>query len=972
MFAMLASIAAAAQSSGGGLLLERFNNTQALGTPDFTTTTEGAALLLEHLNGPLSLRLQGTWTPGATGEYALHCGCAESDHLYLWVDDHMMCDTQSWTGWQGPSRGPAAVPLVAGKPVYLRAHLHRALSRPLIPVAINLTLNVSGRALLPIPPAELQPVVPPLQARRMQHQRGLLTGWNSWWSTIGAKPGYRGGMLAVALLPESFALTMVLCQLSTASCLSESTVAGTLTGPRRVRPGIKALDGSYAELWAPAPGGLNVSLQWSASRSSRSGSSSSTPVGAAEETAGDSLTVLISPLPNSTQAGLNLSDWAVAVTGRFICWNGEQGLCSAGDVAVDGTSTLTGRAAGLRVVTVVGSQGNLSKKMLNGLGLNVSMDEQVHPALLFSLAQPVVVCAAAGSGSPPCVAVDVTAQLHAKREAELATYTARGGAELAQSMEAMQSVLMWNILWNPSEAGPWANVDRGWGQPYCMFDWDNLFASYMLSLDSSGLAVSNLIQIIKSRVMAGFVPGYTKGIEKTRDKTEPPIGSKVVLEIYKRYKDEVKWVVELLFDDLYGWHEWFVRRRVLEPLGLICLGSDPINTTNGAGDSRVDPNDWNVNQMQGARYESGQDNSPLYDEGDLPLFNNVTHHMEIYDVGFSAMFTMEARALAELAAVIPNRGAERATLLKRASAMEELMNEHLWDESRGVFANRFLKNDTFSGKIGPTSFFPMQSGAATVGQAEAMVTGWLSNRSRFCVSPDWPFAGQEKVKVGKNGTDISCFSGLPSISADDPSYCDGNNGHCGYWRGHTVRVAVISTHFHSSHFRCHTCNQSPPTKRTVAHTQWGPLSMLTYWGLSDQKYRNSTVVATARKALVKQMREMLGAVWRESHHVCENYSPWKQPLPVRVAAAEIHEHCCGGVLCVTDVVAHGCRNVQAIRSTTGELPAPKPLHHSSAIILCPLRLTLLVFVWVKRGGLNAYMSVLEIELDKQETLTMVD
>ena len=54
------------------------------------------------------------------------------------------------------------------------------------------------------------------------------------------------------------------------------------------------------------------------------------------------------------------------------------------------------------------------------------------------------------------------------------------------------------------------------------------------------------------------------------------------------------------------------------------------------------------------------------------------------------------------------------------------------------------------------------------------------------------------------------------------------------------------------------------------------LSMLTYWGLSDPKYLNSSVVSTARKALVRQMREMLGAVYRTSHHVCENYSPWKQ------------------------------------------------------------------------------------------------
>eukprot|EP01052_Picozoa_sp_SAG31_P053613 SAG31_NODE_13837_length_843_cov_1.120968_1_plen_237_part_00 len=222
----------------------------------------------------------------------------------------------------------------------------------------------------------------------------------------------------------------------------------------------------------------------------------------------------------------NLSDWALAVTGRFICWNGEQGLCSAGGVSAAATAVI-GRAAGLRSVAATGSSAPIDARWLN-----VSMDEQVHPALIYSLAQPVAVCASTSATASPCVVQDVAALMASMRTAEIATYAKRG-TKLAQSMEAMQAVLMWNVLWNPSEAGPWANVDRGWGQPYCMFDWDNLFASYMLSLDAKEFALSNLIQIIKARVMAGFVPGYSKGIEKTRDKTEPPIGSKVVHEIYK-------------------------------------------------------------------------------------------------------------------------------------------------------------------------------------------------------------------------------------------------------------------------------------------------------------------------------------------------------------------------------------------------------------------------------------------------------
>ena len=51
---------------------------------------------------------------------------------------------------------------------------------------------------------------------------------------------------------------------------------------------------------------------------------------------------------------------------------------------------------------------------------------------------------------------------------------------------------------------------------------------------------------------------------------------------------------------------------------------------------------------------------------------------------------------------------------------------------------------------------------------------------------------------------------------------------------------------------------------------------------SGFRYSTSTIVTTARKALVKQARAMLLSVWQESHHVCENYSTNYSPhLQVR-------------------------------------------------------------------------------------------
>ena len=74
----------------------------------------------------------------------------------------------------------------------------------------------------------------------------------------------------------------------------------------------------------------------------------------------------------------------------------------------------------------------------------------------------------------------------------------------------------------------------------------------MASLDNKELAYTNAIQIIKALTMAGFVPNYSSGLYKSRDRTEPCIGVKVVHTLYNRFKD--RWFLELLYPDLLAWN----------------------------------------------------------------------------------------------------------------------------------------------------------------------------------------------------------------------------------------------------------------------------------------------------------------------------------------------------------------------------------------------------------------------------------
>ena len=67
------------------------------------------------------------------------------------------------------------------------------------------------------------------------------------------------------------------------------------------------------------------------------------------------------------------------------------------------------------------------------------------------------------------------------------------------------------------------------GMADVLFDWDNIFASYMTSLDpaSKDIAYSNFIQVIRSKTASGFVPNFAAAGSKSIDRTEPPVGAKV-------------------------------------------------------------------------------------------------------------------------------------------------------------------------------------------------------------------------------------------------------------------------------------------------------------------------------------------------------------------------------------------------------------------------------------------------------------
>ncbi len=280
--------------------------------------------------------------------------------------------------------------------------------------------------------------------------------------------------------------------------------------------------------------------------------------------------------------------------------------------------------------------------------------------------------------------------------------------------DAIQSAIAWNTIYDPMHDRVITPVSRWWVnnfQGFVLFCWDTYFSAYLASIDNKELAYANFIEITNYIKTYGMVPNYMAGYDAgSADRTMLPVGTIIAKEIYKKYQD--KWFLELVFEDLLTWNRWYIKNRAN---GIyLSWGSNPIGT------------DGEAHKFQGASYESGLDNSPMYIG--VP-FNDKKNVLELADVGLMSMYVADCKALAEVA-ILLGKKAEAQELTDRAAQFSKSV-QTLWDEKDGVFYN--LRTDTkqVSKKLSPFHFFPLLAELATPKQAERIVNEHYFNEKEF-------------------------------------------------------------------------------------------------------------------------------------------------------------------------------------------------------------------------------------------------
>jgi putative isomerase len=308
---------------------------------------------------------------------------------------------------------------------------------------------------------------------------------------------------------------------------------------------------------------------------------------------------------------------------------------------------------------------------------------------------------------------------------------------------AIETVLGWDTVYEPGKGRVISPVSRIWNENwggYVLFEWDTFFAATLAAVGNKDLAYANALEILNEAAPGGHVPNYARaGGWKSSDRSEPPVGAITILELYKRFGD--RWFLAAAYDRLLAWNAWWPAHR--DRQGYLVWGSDPTTPV-------VNPDDTTIGTLQGAKYESGLDNSPMYDGAG---FDKTRWQMELADVGLMSLYVADCDALAEIAAVL-GKAQDVAVLRGRADKYRRALGT-LWDPATNIYRNKDLRTGALSPRLSPTNFYPLIARVPTAAQADAMIHDHLRNPDEF-----W------HARV------------LPSIARNDPAFADQE-----YWRG---------------------------------------------------------------------------------------------------------------------------------------------------------------------------------------------
>ncbi|MFC2164749.1 amylo-alpha-1,6-glucosidase [Acidobacteriota bacterium] len=322
---------------------------------------------------------------------------------------------------------------------------------------------------------------------------------------------------------------------------------------------------------------------------------------------------------------------------------------------------------------------------------------------------------------------------------------------------AITNNLFWMTLYQPGHHRLYTPAGRSWifpkadGTPdhWTIFEWDSFFNALEVSIESTKHAKDILLSVLETQYPSGNIPNWRGRFGGARDRSQPPVGSYVVLKYFQKTGDLE--LLQLAYPRLVQWHSFWkaigpdgLPRRDGNNDGLLEWGSDAELITE-SGPS------WEIGAPGKTRamWESGQDDLPNWDNAS---FSQVSGTLTMNCVDLSSLYALDSWCLAEMAQIL-DKTDDHETFLAEYEFTKKLVDENLWDEKEGFYFDRHWSGQ-FSKRKAASNFYPLL--AKIPDETKAIrLKRHLLNENEY-----W-------------GEYI-----LPTISRDDVSFKDQQ-----YWRG---------------------------------------------------------------------------------------------------------------------------------------------------------------------------------------------
>jgi hypothetical protein len=323
--------------------------------------------------------------------------------------------------------------------------------------------------------------------------------------------------------------------------------------------------------------------------------------------------------------------------------------------------------------------------------------------------------------------------------------------------EAISNNLFWMILYQPGRNRLYTPAGRRWIFPkpdgtsdrWTIFEWDSFFNALELAVESPRHAVDAVQAVLETQYPNGNIPNWRSETGGTADRSQPPVGSYVVLKLFQRIGDME--ILRRAYPYLEKWHSfWTARKANGQPRrdgngdGLLEWGSDVDLLAKS-----VPPWEAKAPPKQRAMWESGMDDLPNWDEAS---YSDESGTLKMNCVDLNSLYALDAWCLSQIADIL-GQEREAGEYLEEYERMKALVNAKLWNEREGFYFDRFW-DGRFSTRRAASNFFPL-----------------------IARIPD----ERRALRVLKQMLDPKRFWGdfvIPTISRDDPAYKDQQ-----YWRG---------------------------------------------------------------------------------------------------------------------------------------------------------------------------------------------